>query len=92
MDYCAYFRSRSRTLSMHIIQNASALLTFLAKMNTFNILNEREQLGLNALRIQITHLEMSVFSLTFTRVAGRVGVSIERKKINRKYSMQIDCM
>lgn len=36
---------------IHIIQNA---YRFLVKMNTFNISNEREQLGLNVLRIQIT--------------------------------------
>lgn len=40
-----------RKKSIHIIQTANR---FLVKMNTFNISNEREQLGLNVLRIQIT--------------------------------------
>lgn len=41
---------------MNIISECCAwpMLGFLVKMNTFNILNEHKQLGVNALRIQIT--------------------------------------
>lgn len=87
----------SFTLPTRCISSQNAVagrwLGFLVKMNTFNILNEREQLGVNALRIQITstmnqcYLFFALFNRAFEKkIAQRqmawVSVSVKLKQSN----------